>query len=158
MHCLLRVFSIPHFRSSLTFDKDLSMLILSIYVNIMLVCSYLYNLYSLFYKKWDFVAASERDEILSNTINWYLIFSLNMGDLLFSTQNWTKSQFYAPLRQPKVNWKIWALSEFDNILPEHPDSFATRWDKNHIKDSFEYLRTWGIHCKHYFSIKIKKNY
>ena len=32
---------------------------------------------------------------------------------------------------------------------------SSRHDKNHIKDSFENLRTWGIHKPPYFFLKIK---
>ena len=90
---------------------------------------------------------------------WSLTHSLpRHGRFWYLKEILIKSQYSAQQSHPKSDVKIKNISN-SMILPENKfqksDSMSSRHDKNHIKDSFENLRTWGNHKPHYFFLKSK---
>ena len=90
---------------------------------------------------------------------WSLTHSLpRHGRFWYLKEILIKSQYSAQQSHPKSDVKIKNISN-SMISPgnkwQKSDSLSSRHDKNHIKDSFEYLRTWGIHKPQYFILKIK---
>ena len=85
---------------------------------------------------------------------WSLTHSLpRHGRFWYLKEILIKSQYSAQQSHPKSDVKIKNISN-SMISPgnkwQKSDSMSSRHDKNHIKDSFESLRTWGIHKPQYF--------